>query len=886
MREIPVAINGGGGVSEPLSKKAYTREAIKKPLYGFENGTKYFLKQTDLVVPEMDNSVNYSETIYSDAGDGYNYNIYLMADGLHFSIYEREPYINESWSYNETNGWLVSHSNGISAVPSSEELEHLYFIFNNKLNPDYYNFAKLNQILENPAAVTEQIIGYKKITLEEKVKDLQNWDYDKPSYQLKKNIDFSEIEFPEPEDGDENSYITIYENDDDLIELVFEPDTDTKGMGVWINNEHYLYFDTFVLPQDVISVVSFEEKKWYNVTEMPTEVSAPLIELDESKIVNKELLSLIADLICKTLKEKFEEIEQKIESHVDATLLKDKVYDMVGDDELIAGEVYQLKNDFTDFFDTYNVDFDIYALSFTPAPDLPIGNGGAIPAPDLPAETEEVILGITYHASKNSDFIKEITVYSSTREYTFNNIDNKWKVSGLDDVPYEELPKLTLITENIRNEAALKEILVMLKEQTLKEKIEDLPNWLYDKATVESGYKPIFDILPILMQNGQLFFDAGLFENQERTLLYLNENWQLLYTFNQNDGITKFEWVKAINYPDEMGYYELTITEGRTELTVEWKTYVAPWDLSGLITTPETINSQDELPIIDNYNPEGINPDYSSIVPLLVAKKTGKDITLKERIEKPLKEWNYGTEEKEIVNFENGKEYKIRSSINFEMPSEAESDYTIATDANGVWLGFYENNDSLYLNLWSENNFDLYYVPALGGWISYDGTPYTEELTFVVNTSGISDDTLLKEILIDAKRITLGEKIDTALKNWDNKVTIKEKIETCLTLVRLSNVEINTIVPNTYNEYAEYPYMAEIEDDSFKDALKVEVLFTLSQLDSGNFCSLQEIDTQNGILILFLKANNANIILNRIDIFKYVKAEVEQETVEPEFERI
>ena len=106
------------------------------------------------------------------------------------------------------------------------------------------------------------------------------------------------------------------------------------------------------------------------------------------------------------------------------------------------------------------------------------------------------------------------------------------------------------------------------------------------------------------------------------------------------------------------------------------------------------------------------------------------------------------------------------------------------------------------------------------------------------------------------------------------KITFRQKFATCLTLERLEEIEIsaNDIETNyDYQEYydAGYEYVAYIQNDAFKDALKVEVLFSIAQVNAGNICPLQEINTEDGVLTLFLKDASNDIVLNRIDIFKY-----------------
>lgn len=880
MAKIDVTINSAGGGSGQIKNKVFERKVIDDKWLGIKQSKNYKIKHSG-INQFSDDFPSIPFWICQSQGQAISYSLYENVEGhndtipvITFSNYRESLYClyiieDDKWVYN-------SSPYNIELI--EDDLNKL--VLNNISSINNYQEGAANLLAfmiinEDGSEFVPTYTKFQNIMVEDKMRDLKNWYYE--------DGDYGVLNIPNWEEFDninDNEEIIVFENADNSVD---------SDLIVFARNDGDNYY--YVTIQDLrisenrkeyyiqnVNGYGYEANCWYlrdydDSEKEPIKLGkAPDIEFDE-EYINYEYIDLFEAIVNYReiyLKNKFAEIEKKIATNTDGSILKDKIYDNTLKKELTAGKKYNFKNDCDDFFEKHGEDYtDIYVSDFSM--EVPQLNALENSIEYVP-ETEEIGT-ITYTEINGTP---GIIVTTNITSYQYVQGEKGWytnttpsRRNSLENNSKTLPPELLYNAEYVRDIEKLSDILDLAKTQTLGEKFDEpIKKWNYDKKKGQEGYKPIFDIVPILMSNLEAFANAGLFESQTGTLLYQSEKVRLLFTNNNgNDGSELiFAWLIFFENENEILYCNSVITTAGSSPNVEWQVYKLPVGV-GITDNAPVATSQDELPFIDDYDASHIVEGYEDIVSVLVKyMSSDKKITLEDKV-KDLKNWYYETTHtSEVVK--DGEELTLKEVIDFSNISSSGDIYIDET--NGVYISYISqpaqnpgepsNRYIIYIN----GEYEYRYR---NGWVNLSDYSSVQPIPFIYDASCVNDSYALEQVA----NLTIVEK---------KKVYLKEKFETCLTLERLSQVEIDQqeIVSNTYNEYStEYPYMIEIEDEAFKDALKVEVLFTLTQLDSGNFCPLQEIDAENGIMTLFLKQNNANILLNRIDVFKFVKTSEEED---------
>ena len=440
-------------------------------------------------------------------------------------------------------------------------------------------------------------------------------------------------------------------------------------------------------------------------------------------------------------------------------------------------------------------------------------------------------------------------------DWFYNPTNERWE-SYLGE-PYDGA-QLTfdLIVESVVDEDSLKKILEMPTgapvQVSLKEKfdsvdaaIENVTNNMetgylkdraYEKITVEHGrtYKPKLN-MNITQETLDTIF-SGFSDGDEIYYDGTKGSWIMFYSN---------EYTISLNYKpnsdtDSINYI---IADSR----FGWN-FVNMWRIGGI-----SVESQSQLPsMLINFN--AINTSNENAIKV-IQLMFETEPTLGDKIEniKDLTYFRTSTGIKPFYWYTLPKQYDLSQ---FELPNY--TNYVVFDNDNDLFIGLtpygiqvtIDNVEKYYrggvaYNNWYDSNNDLTSPPEVR---------FTDE--------ELGDIDCVKDL--DTLEKILGIV----------KTTFRQKFATCLTLERLENIEINANdieVNYDYSEYSDagYEYLVTIQNDAFKDALKVEVLFSIAQVDAGKICPLQEINTEYGVLTLFLKDASNDIVLNRIDIFKY-----------------
>lgn len=741
-------------------------------------------------------------------------------------------------------------------------------------------------------------IGQDKITLEQKIQDLKNWFYE-----------------------DSGKYT--------LLDVPNWDDLNTSNISIWLYNglsnpttiEFYQSgsYKRIRIYDAVTYEIDNEENQWYNIG-TNQQVNTPDCVFEEDYIIEeyRELFNAVCVPEKTLLKEKFEAIESALGIEID-TILKNKIYDYSG--ELTNNKSYKFKSDLSDFFTKYSEAEStlIYSMAAEDnmeeeTPQLNAtrsGTKGGSSQASNDLSSQEIIYRISYFyvaveeqqpslAKGNRTLIPRYCIKAESiqgGEYYYFEDNDGWVRDKNGTYVQAELPALNYQVGFVKNMDMIKDILLLPK--TLGEKFEEpIKDWNYGKGG--SITKPIYNIEPIfdinylimLMQQQLIPMENG----NVSTTVYEDDDLQIDFnTYYQQSGanveigitigwklLSKNEWYKCeiVATPDNL--------TGGVNSTFEWSKTIVPDDyMQGDLLIFEAVSSQDELPsvAIDEENiAQGINP---SVVTSLIGEFT-ENVTLEQKIN-DLKNWTYETKEVQ------GNKYKPVFDING-MLINAENYNTL--DQAGI---FDEQEDTL---LYQDSKVSVYWTKhSSGSTLTWNVTNDDNALVHYINnvyvspvtqqtmndwefsldntnsTTAIESEEELPIVELDSTNITSGFEDAFALFVQSVPdiidVSLKAKIEAGVSLVILDSVTIpysaiNTANTNSYSTYG-YIWKVTIQDDALKAAIKVDTIFDLVQIAPENICPFQDIDVESGTLTLYVKENNANIVIERIDIFRYNK---------------
>lgn len=215
---------------------------------------------------------------------------------------------------------------------------------------------------------------------------------------------------------------------------------------------------------------------------------------------------------------------------------------------------------------------------------------------------------------------------------------NTWWQSGYGPMGYFQL-----IRHNISDEAQTvlnKEICNLVfsgnevSYKSLQETLDNVPqglakDFIYDKISGESGVQPVFDLMSVIQENQELF--AETFGSISDATVYGSEgdmqHWACV--FQKVDDEPVFMWGKQIDTDTHI--YKFTLS------TSKWTTFTINSSTGPSLEEP--VLSQEELPIIDDYDESLIQEGFEEIVPLMIIDSQGGDvaINLEQKFNEPLK---------------------------------------------------------------------------------------------------------------------------------------------------------------------------------------------------------------------------------------------------------
>lgn len=880
MAKIPISINNSDP-NDLLDNKIYERTFAPDKDLGISKNKLYYIKHSGLNQTEYPNS---SKTIasgsfnliYNVDGSSYDTNQPVITfynsdeEGSYFFVYRFETdkwnkYNNSTWKYDTELEDADYDRLKITSIVNIYEPELLAnIILEQDGTPFHVKEAKIHNV-----------------TMGEKVDDLKNWFYED-------SHDFGLLNVPywDVIDGNypSSSYsITVYDDDEGT----------TIDIERYNDNEYTVIVET---PTNMYSINNYNNE-WYDVTNPnPIDISlAPNIILDTENIVDGQA-SLFYGIYGEKeilLKHKFKMLEDTIAEQMNSGLLKDKLYGYAESD-LEENQSYEFKEDLSSFFTKDYQAKDIY-ITFSGEQVQEMGKNvrNVEKSNNRELDEEIVYIGYNIHVDKGGGENKWITVGTTYNTYNYYEIDNEWvmssgrmmslsKSASNPNIP----PNLIYHQEYVKDEEMLRDILNLTSPQTLEEKFaEPIKNWNYEKGQAET--KLVFDIAKVFTwEYMELLWVTGLLPDSYSTV---SEN---LYHNLENDDIITYYCQHSRNngYEIEIKYGNATDIHDNDTYYIcylglddnEWTITYADWVYVEDGNQPLIITSQDAMPTID-FDPQYMLNDYNpSIITNLIATIQNY-ISLENKI-KDLPNWEY-------KDNSTAKAVAIPDwNAIANLPNWDEED-------NAINVYGYDNHLPV-INIQRVNDDDFTIqiidnVSVIDGNIinltyytisSYDVIPYVLNNTYPILADIWYRVTVSGEIMTSNTEVTAS---DVPNKFADDRfmlrqdafdliyqpATLREKFETCLTLERLSNVEISQsdlVADTTYQSYG-YNYKAIIRDTAFLNALKVEVVFTLAQIDSENFCPIQDIDTTNGTLTLYVKANTGDITLNRIDVFKNVK---------------
>ncbi len=220
--------------------------------------------------------------------------------------------------------------------------------------------------------------------------------------------------------------------------------------------------------------------------------------------------------------------------------------------------------------------------------------------------------------------------------------ENTWWQGGYGPMGYFQL-----IRHNISDEAEPilnKEICNLIfsgnevSYKTLQETLDSMPQglaktFIYDRIPGGDGIQPVFDMGTVIQENQALF--AEVFGPiQERTMIYGQEGdeesrWTCAYMIQD---APCFVWIKEIDGIRKI--YTFNLSAGWSFIS---------FDPSQGPSPSVAITSQDELPIIDDYDESLIQEGFEEVVPLMITGSQEGDvaINLEQKFNEPLKDKIY-----------------------------------------------------------------------------------------------------------------------------------------------------------------------------------------------------------------------------------------------------
>lgn len=416
-----------------------------------------------------------------------------------------------------------------------------------KINGIYYQFG-----------LTDNLIFYGTWW---KSKDANNWT------ELTSQNDLPEIKL-----FDTYSYpISLTESKE------FEPDIFARSLGYELLEEEpedwdhlynlYYYYDS---DNDVYvqinsnSVPAFEQNMYYQQNYISLETE-PQDWSDYWNYYSYETIWNIMEkllymyvIVPQSLEEKFNEIEEKIDSHSDSGYLKNKIYGPSL--KLVDGAEYELKEDCSEFFDKFTSGGPIYQepindngggdISFEPglmstnaSPKSRVNANNSLDyiteityftdgTPIKPDPTPiyvgkgDISGDIPYPGPVGRSSINIVTSFYNYYHYYANS--DSWQDDNGNEVNIADLPRLIFNSSATYNEEMLKNILAG-KDITLEEKFnEGLKDWPYENKQITS--EGMLDVPEWSMFDGLSDYDT-IYESEDLIINYSVEDNVLGLTF-------------------------------------------------------------------------------------------------------------------------------------------------------------------------------------------------------------------------------------------------------------------------------------------------------------------------------------------------------------------
>lgn len=903
MSKLTVTVNSAGGSAGEIKNKVYERKKVEDANFGIKYNGTYYLKRSGITYYEP------KTTATTSSGSG---GIGIANPGIGLVVVAPEICVGSNClviyklPQNSLDEYGID-SNTISyynaANTSEADFAAVYNISNDtwyKFNQDTSHFDipfieddEDYELLEisgleyigNGEALSSMIVNadgsefkpkpYKIVntTVEQHNQDLKNWYYegylnhDKITHLFAPDTsNYVLLNVPKWDIIREEVWEII-----DLAPAFYEDSNVSIKAGVGISpyipgvEPQTVYIVQVLLNPTHYYYITDKYNSWIEVNgENQTEiVSAPNITLDASNFSDNTLKNAVYGPQIYLLKHKFAEIDNIINKEVNGIVLKNKIYDYIqeGSSELENGETYSFKEDCSDFF---NMGFRFGDIYSTMGEVLLSAKGGETRGGEMVYEPEaEEVRFITYDvegieprggtkAPAMSVGTGYIMVGTTSGLYYFYADGNSWSggagLKGVAEGTYLP-PNLVYNSEYVQNEEALKAILNLggTKAQTLGEKFDEpIKNWTYDMSGVEhrlnydmsvinsTEYLAMAETEGILPTNNSSSRETLLYEDTEKQFV-------LQYYVYKNNG----------NYYPRLTYGTYDGSDKQYNYDADVKVWYDE--------NHNTINSQNDLPEID-YDVNYVLVSNTKLVTSLIA-----DIPLKKTLEQKveeLPEWTYSKTDvfKDIPDWS-------------ALEGREMYEYVIYADSSDYpALGFYITENYVKELIYYPDANTTYTIINENAII--DGVSFTANTWYCIdaNTNQIVSTGVKPDMFNVNSEFIANEEWFNAVIGKENK-TLREKFQTCLVLERLHNITIaeNDLEVNN-NSYASNPYLyvwkAQIQDEAFKNALKVEVVFDIAQITEENICPVQDIDNENGILTLYVKQKNGNIVLNRIDIFK------------------
>ena len=580
----------------------------------FINGL--FQTQVHIYGGFVDESINmYRFT--SDGEDYYYLQYYNDVEDKSYYLYNDKPAdtpypLGVWWTYEDEIDYnIIELENGPQFTPDITKIYNR-FAFNaiygkNAISLD----EKLNSIQELANGILKDKI-YDETTE-------TNGLVDGETYNFKSDMEFSatysDLDNLQPDDF-------IYDDGTKDIQFVIETDFLSRTFAYLVyhvNNEQTSYYYTVAQLGDETEFIN----EWADET-------VPSIQVDLSGIINENIFTKMLDVeistvtVQKTLEQKLSEFKTWIYDYKESSSsqLEDKVY---------------------------NVKMNNINIDFTNASNnqqIALGSDG----------TE--LCYFTFYNNGNSVLALNFYNNSANIDLYYHPSFNCWKEGNGTNYNGEQLT-FTVNTSNVTDETALREIIEIEAggEETpitLEERIETpLKDWTYEgpgdnSGSGETAIKPIFDSLPIILDNKQTFLDSELvLDTYHNELLYQTQSNGIRWSFSPETSVMIIGYMIPDFENDAITVFENTITlTGANTGISEWDFHVEPMLPEGnemYEVTP--ITSQDELPVFENFDPSLAESGYSDVVALLVGEvsssgSSSNAVTLGEKIA-DLKNWAY-----------------------------------------------------------------------------------------------------------------------------------------------------------------------------------------------------------------------------------------------------